>query len=159
VPGDSRPSRTLKGIGPEFASLLWLEALFRGSGAQQRALKTSAHIPPQLRQPTPEAATGDWPGPWAEQAIERGQGISKSGNHRLPRTNDQACLAVAASSAEALSRWFLARVSDAKGQIRRIAIVALARKLLVGLVALCHPRRRSRGRAQGGMIQWLDLRQ
>ena len=33
----------------------------------------------------------------------------------------------------ALSRWFHARVGAAKGQIRRIAIVALARKLLVAL--------------------------
>jgi transposase len=33
----------------------------------------------------------------------------------------------------ALSRWFQARVGAAKGRIRRIAIVALARKLLVAL--------------------------
>jgi len=32
-----------------------------------------------------------------------------------------------------LSRWFQARVGAAKGRIRRIAIVALARKLLVAL--------------------------
>ena len=56
----------------------------------------------------------------------------------------------------ALSRWFQG-VGAGKGQIRRIAIVALARKLLVAFVALCHPRRRSRGRrAQGGMIRWLN---
>ena len=33
----------------------------------------------------------------------------------------------------ALSRWFRARVGPAKGRVRRIAIVALARKLLVAL--------------------------
>ena len=33
----------------------------------------------------------------------------------------------------ALSRWFRGRVGAAKGRIRRIAIVALARKLLVAL--------------------------
>jgi transposase len=33
----------------------------------------------------------------------------------------------------ALSRWFTARVGAAKGRLRRIAIVALARKLLVAL--------------------------
>jgi transposase len=32
-----------------------------------------------------------------------------------------------------LSRWFQVRVGAAKGRIRRIAIVALARKLLVAL--------------------------
>ncbi len=33
----------------------------------------------------------------------------------------------------ALSRWFRARVGAAKGRVRRIASVALARKLLVAL--------------------------
>jgi transposase len=33
----------------------------------------------------------------------------------------------------ALSRWFHARAGEGKGRIRRIAIVALARKLLVAL--------------------------
>jgi transposase len=32
-----------------------------------------------------------------------------------------------------LSAWFRARVGQGRGQIRRIAIVALARKLLVAL--------------------------
>ena len=32
-----------------------------------------------------------------------------------------------------LSRWFVARVGDNRGRIRRIMIVALARKLLVAL--------------------------
>ncbi len=33
----------------------------------------------------------------------------------------------------ALSRWFVERVGTARGRVRRIAIVALARKLLVAL--------------------------
>lgn len=33
----------------------------------------------------------------------------------------------------ALTRWFRERVRDIKGRIRRIAIVALARKLMVAL--------------------------
>jgi transposase len=32
-----------------------------------------------------------------------------------------------------LSRWFHARVGDRRGKIRRIAIVAVARKLLIAL--------------------------
>ena len=32
-----------------------------------------------------------------------------------------------------LSRWFFERVGQAKGRIRKIAIVALARKLMVAL--------------------------
>jgi transposase len=33
----------------------------------------------------------------------------------------------------ALSRWFVGRVGTARGRVRRIAIVAVARKLLVSL--------------------------
>jgi transposase len=33
----------------------------------------------------------------------------------------------------ALSRWFLERVNGAKGRIRKVMVVALARKLLVAL--------------------------
>ena len=33
----------------------------------------------------------------------------------------------------ALSRWFAARTSGAKGRIRKVMIVALARKLLIAL--------------------------
>ena len=35
--------------------------------------------------------------------------------------------------ASALSRWFRDRVGDAKGRLKRIMIVALARKLVVAL--------------------------
>ncbi len=38
-----------------------------------------------------------------------------------------------AKPSRSLSRWFRARVGAAKGRVRRIAIVALARKLLVAL--------------------------
>jgi len=37
------------------------------------------------------------------------------------------------STDSALTRWFRERVRDIKGRIRRIAIVALARKLMVAL--------------------------
>ena len=33
----------------------------------------------------------------------------------------------------ALSKWFKARVGDQKGRVKRIAIIALARKLMVAL--------------------------
>lgn len=32
-----------------------------------------------------------------------------------------------------MTRWFKARVGDSKGRVKRIAIVALARKLMVAL--------------------------
>ena len=108
----------LKGIGPEFASLLWLELLFRSFGNRRQVA----------------AYSGLAPSPWQSGGIERDQGISKSGNRRLRKTMiELAWFWLRHQPDSALSRWFQARVGAAKGRIRRIAIVALARKLLVAL--------------------------
>ena len=108
----------LKGIGPEFASLLWLESLFRSFGNRRQVA----------------AYSGLAPSPWQSGSIERDQGISKSGNRRLRKTMiELAWFWLRHQPDSALSRWFQARVGVAKGRIRRIAIVALARKLLVAL--------------------------
>ena len=108
----------LKGIGPEFASLLWLELLFRSFGNRRQVA----------------AYSGLAPSPWQSGSIERDQGISKSGNRRLRKTMiELAWFWLRHQPDLALSRWFQARVGAAKGRIRRIAIVALARKLLVAL--------------------------
>ena len=108
----------LKGLGPEFASLLWLEALFR-SFANRRQVA---------------AYGGLAPSPWQSGGVERDQGISKSGNRRLRKTMiELAWFWLRHQPDSALSRWFHARVGAAKGRVRRIGIVALARKLLVAL--------------------------
>ena len=108
----------LKGLGPEFASLLWLESLFRSFGNRRQVA----------------AYGGLAPSPWQSGGVERDQGISKSGNRRLRKTMiELAWLWLRHQPNSALSRWFQARVGAAKGRIRRIAIVALARKLLVAL--------------------------
>ena len=74
------------------------------------------------------------PSPWQSGSIERDQGISKSGNRRLRKTMiELAWFWLRHQPDSALSRWFRARVGAAKGRVRRIAIVALARKLLVAL--------------------------
>jgi transposase len=72
--------------------------------------------------------------PFASGQSLREQGISKSGNGRA-RT-----LAIELSwlwqryqPGSALSLWFKQRVGDQKGRVRRIAIVAMARKLMVAL--------------------------
>ena len=57
----------LKGIGPEFGSLIWLEALFR-SFANRRQVAAYAGLAPS---------------PWQSGSTDRDQGIAKSGNHRL----------------------------------------------------------------------------
>ena len=60
----------LKGIGPEFASLLWLELLFRSFGNRRQVA----------------AYSGLSPSPWQSGSIERDQGISKPANRRLRKT-------------------------------------------------------------------------
>jgi transposase len=62
------------------------------------------------------------------------QGISKAGNRRA-RTMaiELAWLWRRHQPGSALSRWFEERAGDQKGRVRRIAIVALARKLMVAL--------------------------
>ena len=108
----------LKGLGPEFASLLWLESLFRSFGDRRQVA----------------AYGGLAPSPWQSGGVERDQGISKSGNRRLRKTMiELAWFWLRHQPDSALSRWFQARVGAGKGRIRRIAIVALARKLLVAL--------------------------
>jgi Transposase IS116/IS110/IS902 family len=56
----------LKGIGPEFAAVLWLEALFRGFG-NRRQIAAHAGLAPVA---------------WQSGGIDRDQGIAKAGNPR-----------------------------------------------------------------------------
>jgi transposase len=108
----------LKGIGPEFAAVLWLEGLFRNF-ANRRHLAAYAGLAPS---------------PWQSGSLNREQGISRSGNPRLRTTMvELAWLWLRYQPDSALSRWFRERVGSERGRIRRIAIVALARKLLVAL--------------------------
>ncbi len=65
---------------------------------------------------------------------DREQGISKAGNRRLRHIMiELAWLWVRHQPTSTPSRWFRARVGTDRGRIRRIAIVALARKLLIAL--------------------------
>jgi transposase len=72
--------------------------------------------------------------PYDSGESRREQGISKAGNHRARETAiELAWLWLTHQPDSELSRWFHARVGDIKGRIRRITIVALARKLMVAL--------------------------
>jgi len=72
--------------------------------------------------------------PYDSGASRRQQGISKAGNPRARnKAIELAWLWLRHQPGSDLSRWFQARVGDAKGRIRKIAIVALARKLVVAL--------------------------
>ena len=72
--------------------------------------------------------------PYNSGAMVRDQGISRAGNARA-RTMaiELAWLWLRYQPESRLARWFRERVGDARGRIRRITIVALARKLMVAL--------------------------
>ena len=129
----------LKGLGPEFASLLWLESLFRSFGNRRQVA----------------AYSGLAPSPWQSGGVERDQGISKSGNRRLAQDHDRACLVLVASPAGLGVEPLVSVASrhcegaDPPDRHRRAGPQTPRR-----LVALCHPRHRSRGhRVQGGMTR------
>ena len=72
--------------------------------------------------------------PFSSGGTEREQGISKNGNPRIRRLLMQlAWRWQRMQPNSALSCWFVERTGDAKGRIRKIMAVALARKLLVAL--------------------------
>ena len=108
----------IKGIGPESANMLAREGLFRQFDNRRQVA----------------AYAGLAPSPWRSGSINREQGVSKAGNPRLRTTMIQlAWLWVRYQPDAALTRWFHERVSQSGGRGRKIAIVALARKLLVAL--------------------------
>jgi len=108
----------LRGIGPEFASVLALEAFYR-KFANRREIA---------------AYSGLTPSPWQSGGLDVEQGISKAGNARLRKMMIQlAWMWLRHQPGSDLSRWFHQRVGNKRGKIRRITIVAVARKLLVAL--------------------------
>jgi transposase len=104
----------LRGVGANFAAVLWSEAFYR-QFANRRQVAAYAGL----------AAT-----PWQSGGIRHEQGVSKAGNPRLRTTMIQlAWLWIRHQPQSALTRWFKLR----SPQGRKRAIVALARKLLVAL--------------------------
>jgi len=74
------------------------------------------------------------PSPYASGEKSRDQGISKAGNARARTVLlEGAWMWLRYQPDSALSRWFRARVGDSRGRVKRIAIVALARKLAIAL--------------------------
>jgi transposase len=72
--------------------------------------------------------------PYDSGASRREQGISKAGNRRARALAIEiAWLWLRHQPGSELSRWFRERVGDLKGRVRRIALVAMARKLMVTL--------------------------
>jgi transposase len=118
APGKEGVLLRLKGLGPESAAVLGAE-IFHRAFANRRGVAAYAGLAPS---------------PFDSGGSCHEQGISKAGNPRVRRMMvELAWLWVRFQPESALSQWFTARVGTARGRIRRIAIVALARKLLVAL--------------------------
>ncbi len=80
------------------------------------------------------AYAGLKPSPYASGDRHRDQGISKAGNPLLRKSMiELAWLWLRYQPGSRLARWFAERVGTIRGRIRKIAVVALARKLLVAL--------------------------
>jgi transposase len=108
----------LKGIGQEFAAVLWTEGLSRHFDNRRQVA----------------AYAGLAPTPWQSGQIDHDQGVSKSGNPRLRTTLIQlAWLWLRHQPDSALSLWFKQRVKQNDGRLKKQTIVALARKLFVAL--------------------------
>jgi transposase len=108
----------LKGLGPVFATTLTNEAFYKDFRNRREVA----------------SYFGLTPSPWRSGGIDREQGISKAGNPRARlKAVELAWLWLRHQPDSALSRWFAARTANAGKRARRIAIIALARKLIVAL--------------------------
>jgi transposase len=108
----------LKAVGPQIAQVLANEVFYRDFKNRRQV----------------GSCVGLTDTPYDSGASRRQQGISKAGNHRARTTAiELGWLWLRHQPESELSRWFHERVGKAKGRIRKIAIVALARKLMVAL--------------------------
>ena len=108
----------IRGIGANFSTVLAREVLYR-SFANRRQLASYVGIAPM---------------PYQSGGMDRDRSISRAGNPRARTTLIQlAWLWLRYQPGSALSDWFRRRVGTLQGRTRRIAIVAMARKLLIAL--------------------------
>jgi transposase len=108
----------IRGIGPNFAAVLVREVLYR-SFANRRQLASYVGIAPM---------------PYQSGGMDRDRRIGRAGNPRARTTLIQlAWLWLRYQPGSALAEWFRQRVGTLQGRTRRIAIVAMARKLLIAL--------------------------
>ncbi len=108
----------LKSIGLEISTTLVGEVFYRRFNNRQQL----------------GSYVGLTPSHFQSGAMSRDQGISKAGNPKARTIMiELAWLWLRHQPNSPLSIWFRERVGTAKGRIRRIAIVAVARKLLIAL--------------------------
>ncbi len=108
----------IRGIGENFAAVLTREVFYR-SFDNRRQLASYVGITPM---------------PYQSGGMDRDRSISRAGNPRARTTMIQlAWLWLRYQPDSALAAWFRERVGQLQGRTRRIAIVAMARKLLIAL--------------------------
>jgi len=108
----------IKSIGPEFATTLVGEVFYRSFDNRKQLA----------------SYVGLTPAHFQSGAMSRDQGISKAGNAKARTVMiELAWLWLRHQPDSDLSVWFRDRVGKLKGRIRRITIVAVARKLLIAL--------------------------
>jgi transposase len=108
----------LKSLGPAFAGTFTYEVFYKDF---RNGRQVGSYV-------------GLAPSPWKSGGIDREQGISKAGNPRARhKAIELAWLWVRHQPDSALTLWFQERTRNASKRIKRIAIVALARKLIVAL--------------------------
>jgi transposase len=114
----------LKGLGPVFAATFTNEVFYKDFRNRREVA----------------GYCGLTPSPWRSGGIDREQGISKAGNPRARlKAVELAWLWLRHQPDSALSRWFRARTANAGKRARRIAIIALARKLMWRYGAISPP--------------------
>ena len=108
----------LTGIGENDATVLVNEVFYRGF-RNRRELASWV---------------GMTPTPWASGDTQRDQGIGRDGPAWIrAQVIQMAWRWLRHQPDSALSKWFEERTAGARGRIRRVMIVALARKLLIAL--------------------------
>lgn len=108
----------VRGIGANFSAVLVREVLYRSFANR-----------PQLA-----SYVGIAPMPYQSGGMDRDRSISRAGNPRARTTLIQlAWLWLRYQPGSALAAWFRERVGTLAGHTRRIAIIAMARKLLIAL--------------------------
>jgi len=111
--------RHLKGVGWQSSWVLVMEFFAWRAFRNQRQVAACAGLTPT---------------PYASGEREREQGISKAGNRRVRTLMiELSWLWLRYQPGSALSRWFQRRFGGGGKRLRRIGIVALARKLLIAL--------------------------
>jgi transposase len=108
----------LKALGPAFSTTLTNEVFYKDFHNRRQV----------------GAYCGLTSSPWRSGGIDREQGISKAGNPRARlKAIELAWLWLRHQPESELSRWFHTRCANAGKRAKRVAIVALARKLIVAL--------------------------